>query len=141
MFVTSAMTDPAERVATIRDGLRVIGQGIVREPRLFAIAAAGALVFGALTVVDAWALGWATEHALIPAFRDGTIGAGVLVGIVAIFVGLALLRAAGVVARRMGGGIMAFRLQSQDRRDVVSQYLRLPLAWHQRHPTGQLLSN
>jgi ABC-type multidrug transport system fused ATPase/permease subunit len=141
MFVTSAMTDPAERVATIRDGLRVIGQGIAREPRLFAIAAAGALVFGALTVVDAWALGWATEHALIPAFRDGTIGAGVLVGIVAIFVGLALLRAAGVVARRMGGGIMAFRLQSQDRRDVVSQYLRLPLAWHQRHPTGQLLSN
>ena len=139
--MTTAPTFPSERVATIRDGLKVIGHGIVREPRLFAVAAGGALVFGALTVVDAWALGWATDHALIPAFRDGTIGAGVLVAVVAIFVGLALVRAAGVVARRMGGGIMAFRLQSRDRRDVVSQYLRLPLAWHHRHPTGQLLSN
>ena len=27
------------------------------------------------------------------------------------------------------------------RRRVTRQYLRLPLAWHQRHPTGQLLSN
>src|SRR3712207_6563228 len=27
------------------------------------------------------------------------------------------------------------------RRRVTGQYLRLPLSWHQRHPTGQLLSN
>src|SRR3712207_5655222 len=36
---------------------------------------------------------------------------------------------------------MAFRLQAEYRRRVTGQYLRLPLSWHQRHPTGQLLSN
>ena len=36
---------------------------------------------------------------------------------------------------------MSYRLQADYRRRVTRQYLRLPLSWHQRHPTGQLLSN
>ena len=36
---------------------------------------------------------------------------------------------------------MSYRLQADYRRRVTGQYLRLPLSWHQRHPTGQLLSN
>jgi ABC-type multidrug transport system fused ATPase/permease subunit len=36
---------------------------------------------------------------------------------------------------------MQYRMQARSRRDVTRQYLRLPLAWHHRHPTGQLLSN
>jgi ABC-type multidrug transport system fused ATPase/permease subunit len=33
------------------------------------------------------------------------------------------------------------RLQARYRRRVTRQYLRLPLSWHHRHPTGRLLSN
>ena len=36
---------------------------------------------------------------------------------------------------------MQYRMQAPYRREVTRQYLRLPMAWHQRHPTGQLLSN
>ena len=36
---------------------------------------------------------------------------------------------------------MQYRLQANYRRRVTRQYLRLPLSWHQQHPTGQLLSN
>jgi ABC-type multidrug transport system fused ATPase/permease subunit len=36
---------------------------------------------------------------------------------------------------------MQYRLQARYRRRVTRQYLRLPLSWHHRHPTGQLLSN
>jgi ATP-binding cassette subfamily B protein len=32
-------------------------------------------------------------------------------------------------------------MQSHTRRGVTRQYLSLPMEWHQRHPTGQLLSN
>ena len=32
-------------------------------------------------------------------------------------------------------------MQAHTRRAVTRQYLALPMAWHQRHPTGQLLSN
>jgi ATP-binding cassette, subfamily B, bacterial len=36
---------------------------------------------------------------------------------------------------------MQYRLHASYRRRVTRQYLRLPIAWHQQHPTGQLLSN
>ncbi len=136
-------TDSLHRAseATLRQGLRIIGQGIRREPWMFTIAVAGGTLFGALTVVDAQVLGWATRHVVLPAFRDGSVDASLIWAVVGLFVGLALLRAVGIVGRRLGGGIMAFRLQSAYRREVTRQYLRLPMAWHQRHPTGQLLSN
>jgi ABC-type multidrug transport system fused ATPase/permease subunit len=34
-----------------------------------------------------------------------------------------------------------YNLGAQYRREVTRQYLRLPLSWHHRHPSGQLLSN
>ena len=36
---------------------------------------------------------------------------------------------------------MQYRMQAHDRRAVTRKYLDLPLEWHHRHPTGQLLSN
>ncbi len=54
---------------------------------------------------------------------------------------MAILRAVGIVARRLGAGVMQYRMQAHYRRDVTRQYLRLPMSWHQQHPTGQLLSN
>ena len=59
----------------------------------------------------------------------------------ALFLGVAILRAVGIVARRLGAGIMQYRMQAHSRRAVTRQYLSLPMEWHQRHPTGQLLSN
>nr|WP_239022062.1 ABC transporter ATP-binding protein [Nocardioides yefusunii] len=86
-------------------------------------------------------LGWSTDHVVLPAFRDGEIGVGMLVAVVALFVGVALLRAVGIVARRLGAGLMQYRMQAHSRREVTRKYLELPFAWHQKHPTGQLLSN
>src|SRR5690349_11933186 len=123
------------------DGFAVLGVAIRREPWIFTLSTLGSVLFGALTVADAWVLGWSTEHAVIPAFRDGEISAGLLWAVLALFVGVAILRAVGIVARRLGAGIMQYRLQARDRRAVTRQYLRLPLEWHQRHPTGELLSN
>ncbi len=59
----------------------------------------------------------------------------------ALFLGVALLRAVGIVARRLGAGIMQYRMQAAYRREVTRQYLTLPMDWHHRHPTGELLSN
>ena len=52
-----------------------------------------------------------------------------------------ILRAVAIVAPALGAGVMQYRLQARYRRAVTRQYLQLPLSWHQRHPTGQLLSN
>ncbi|RLV49553.1 ABC transporter ATP-binding protein [Nocardioides mangrovicus] len=137
------MTDnlASARTGTLRDGLRVLGVAIRREPGIFTLSALGSVLFGALTVADAWVLGWATDHAIVPAFREGRVGSGVLVAVAALFLGVALLRAVGIVARRLGAGVMQYRMQAAYRREVTRQYLALPMEWHQRHPTGQLLSN
>ncbi|MCW2753985.1 MAG: transporter related protein [Marmoricola sp.] len=127
--------------ATLRDGFAVLGVAVRREPWIFTVSTLGSVLFGALTVADAWVLGWSTNHVVLPAFHHGSTRAGLVLAVIGLFVGVALLRAVGIVARRLGAGVMQYRLQATYRREVTAQYLRLPMAWHQRHPTGQLLSN
>ena len=132
--------DTASR-GTLRDGFAVLGVAIRREPWIFTLSTLGSVVFGALTVADAWVLGWSTDHVIGPAFETGEVDTGGLVAILALFLAVAIGRAVGIVARRLGAGVMQYRMQAHYRRDVTRQYLRLPMAWHQQHPTGQLLSN
>ena len=129
------------RGSTTREGFSVIGVAIRRETGIFLLATLGSFLFGALTVADAWVLGWSTDHVVVPAFRDGEIDSGLLWAVLGLFLGVALLRAVGIVARRLGAGVMQYRMQAHTRRAVTRQYLSLPMEWHQRHPTGQLLSN
>jgi ATP-binding cassette, subfamily B, bacterial len=119
----------------------VLGVAVKREPWVFTVSTVGAVLFGALTVADAWVLGWSTDNVVLPAFDTGVATTGALVTAAALFIGVAIVRAVSIVARRWGAGVMQYRMQAHDRRDVTRQYLRLPLEWHQRHPTGQLLSN
>src|SRR5699024_8217256 len=55
--------------------------------------------------------------------------------------GIGVLTALGVAGRRVFAGMGSFDVQAGHRRRVTRQYLRLPMSWHRRHPTGQLLSN
>ncbi len=119
----------------------MLGVAIRREPWIFTVSTIGSLLFGALTVADAWVLGWATDHVVLPAFDEGSIDSSLLWAVLALFLGVAILRAVGIVARRLGAGVMQYRMQAHSRRAVTRQYLSLPMEWHQRHPTGQLLSN
>ena len=131
----------ASRRGTTREGFAVLAVAIRREPWIFAVSTIGSVLFGALTVADAWVLGWSTDHVVLPAFENGEIGGDLLLAVLALFLGVAILRAVGIVARRLGAGVMQYRMQAHTRRAVTRQYLALPMEWHQRHPTGQLLSN
>ncbi|WP_230984066.1 ABC transporter ATP-binding protein [Microbispora oryzae] len=122
-------------------GFQVIGVAIRSEPWIFTAAVLASALYGGMTVGASWALGWATDNALLPAFRDGRTAAGTLTAAALLIVGTAVLKAAGIMGRRILAGILQYRMQAHSRRAVTRQYLRLPLAWHHRHPTGQLLSN
>ncbi|MBW9206209.1 ABC transporter ATP-binding protein/permease [Mumia sp. zg.B17] len=124
-----------------RRGFGIIGRGVAEERRRFALAVVGSLVYGAMTVADAWVLGWATDHVVVPSFRDGELATGAAVVASLLFISVALLRAWGVIVRRLVGGIVYYRLMASYRRKVTRRYLALPMSWHARHPTGQLLSN
>ncbi|MFI7461490.1 ABC transporter ATP-binding protein [Nonomuraea sp. NPDC049646] len=125
----------------MRQGLRVLGVAIRTERAVFAMAALASAVYGGMTVASAWALGWATQNVVLPAFDQGRTSAGAMWTGALLIIGTALLKAIGVAGRRILAGVVQYRMQARSRRDVTKQYLRLPLSWHHRHPTGQLLSN
>ena len=124
-----------------RRGFAVLRVAIWEEPWIFAFSVIASALYGAMTVADGWALGWATDHVIRPALQRGDTTFGAVASLVSLFLGIAVLRAIGVVGRRVGAGVMQFRLQATYRRRVTRQYLKLPLEWHHRNPTGQLLSN
>src|SRR4051812_15907560 len=108
---------------------------------MFTLAVLASSVYGAMTVASAWVIGEITDRVILPAFADGATTAAALALAAAAIIGVALLKIVGILGRRLFAGIMSYRLQADYRRRVTRQYLRLPLSWHQRHPTGQLLSN
>ena len=130
-----------DKGSVTRRGFAVLRVAIYEEPWVFAFSVTASMLYGAMTVADGWALGWATDHVIRPALESGDTTFGAVASLVSLFLGIAILRAIGVVGRRVGAGVMQFRLQATYRRRVTRQYQKLPLEWHHKHPTGQLLSN
>ena len=124
-----------------RQGLAVLGVAIRSAPRIFAAAVAGSALYGTMTVGSAWAIGWATNHVVLPDLRRGSAPGTGLAAAGLLIIGVALAKVIGIFGRRLLAGVVVFRAQAKFRRKISDAYLRLPLSWHQRHPTGQLLSN
>ncbi|MDT0276920.1 ABC transporter ATP-binding protein [Blastococcus goldschmidtiae] len=125
----------------MRRGIRHVGRAIALQPKIFAAALLGSSLFAVMTVASAYVIGETTDRVVLPSFEEGSAPTAALALAVAAIIGVALLRIVGIIGRRLLSGIMQYRLQAQMRREVTGQYLRLPLSWHQQHPTGQLLSN
>ncbi|NUP78481.1 MAG: ABC transporter ATP-binding protein, partial [Nonomuraea sp.] len=96
--------------AVMRQGLRVLGVAIRTERAVFAVAALASAVYGGMTVASAWALGWATQNVVLPAFDKGETAAGALWTGALLIVGTALLKAIGVAGRRILAGVVQYRM-------------------------------
>jgi ABC-type multidrug transport system fused ATPase/permease subunit len=125
----------------VRRGLRHVRRAIVEQPGIFTLAVLGSSLYGGMTVASAYVIGGITDRVLLPAFDEGATTTGALSLAALAIIVVAVLKILGILGRRLFAGIMSYRLMADYRRRVTGQYLRLPLSWHQRHPTGQLLSN
>jgi len=122
-------------------GLKVLWVAMRSEPAVFGVAVLGASLHAAVTVASSWVLGRVTDQVILPAFADGRTTAAALTAGAAAMLAVGLFKAIGLALRRLYAGLMQFRMQARYRRAVARKYLELPLSWHHRHPTGQLLSN
>lgn len=127
--------------ALLGRGRALIARQLRRAPKQFAVGGAGTLLFAAMTVVSSLVVGWVTDDILLPSVAAGQVGKATLVGAGAAVLGVAILRGIGITGRRLGAYAAQYQLQARDRIDVTNRYLDLPIEWHRRHPTGQLLSN
>ena len=131
----------AAAAPTLRRSLAIVGVGVRRQPWWFALAVAGSALYGVMTVGTAWAIGKVTRDYVGPAVEAGEATASQLLAIGGWVAGAVLLNMVGVVVRRVAAGYTMYNVAADFRRQVTRQYLRLPLSWHHRHPSGQLLSN
>ncbi|MEU5791202.1 ABC transporter ATP-binding protein [Micromonospora purpureochromogenes] len=122
-------------------GLSVLGRAIREQPRIFAVAVSGSVLFGLMVIASAFVVGAVVGEVVVPAVARGSVGTGALALAATALFGISVLRVVGIFGRRLGAGYMQFRLQAAYRRRVTRRYLDLPLAWHQRNATGTLLSN
>ncbi|MEX0868082.1 MAG: ABC transporter transmembrane domain-containing protein, partial [Nitriliruptoraceae bacterium] len=129
------------RPGWFRRGVTVVTVALRGAPKPFAVGIGGAVLYSAMTVAASLVLGWVTDHVIIAMIDAGEVDRRLLLLAVIGIVGVATFKAAGVVGRRLGAYIAQYVLQSTFRRRVTRRYLELPLAWHRRRPTGELLSN
>ena len=132
---------PAVPAGVLRRGVGVLWVAVKEEPRIFAASVVGSALFGAMTIAQAYVFGHITSTVIEPSFARGDARTGTLVSAFLLILAVATLKVLGIIARRLGAGIMQYRLQATYRRRVTRRYLELPLEWHQQHPTGELLSN
>jgi len=126
---------------TLRRGLRIVGHGIRQQPGWFTLAVLGSTVYGVMTVATAAVIGKVFSEIVGPAITAGHVSAGQLWYAGLLLTAVVLVNIVGIVVRRIAAGITFNNLAALYRRRVTRQYLRLPLSWHHRHPSGQLLSN
>ncbi|MGH3645965.1 MAG: ABC transporter ATP-binding protein [Micromonosporaceae bacterium] len=122
-------------------GMRVLGRAIREEPAVFALGVGGSVLFGVMTIGSAYVVGAVIGELVVPAIDTGRTTVAALAAATGALFAVSVLRVLGILGRRLGAGSMQFRLQASYRRRVTRRYLRLPLAWHHKHPTGTLLSN
>lgn len=129
------------RGSTLSEGLRVIGRGFRGQPRTLLVAVIGSAIYGVMTVATARVIGHLVDTVVQPAVTAGRITGEQTWTIIWQLGIVVLLNVIGVILRRVAAGIAYFNLNAMYRQRVTRQYLRLPLSWHHRHPSGQLLSN
>ena len=128
-------------VRLMGNGRHLIGRQLRRAPREFVFGGIGTTLFAGATIFSSFVLGWITDDILIPAVEASQVATTALAGAAAAIIGVATLNGIGVTMRRMGAYYAQHRIQYRDRVEVTQRYLELPIEWHRRHPTGQLLAN
>jgi ABC-type multidrug transport system fused ATPase/permease subunit len=128
-------------VALLGSGRQLIARQLLRAPKEFLFGGIGTTLYAGMTILSSFVLGWIIDLMLLPAVRTGEVTTAALAGSAAAIVGVATLRGIGITMRRVGAYYAQHRLQYRDRVAVTDRYLDLPVEWHRRHPTGQLLAN
>ncbi|WP_347280142.1 ABC transporter ATP-binding protein [Frankia sp. CcI49] len=126
--------------ATVWPGLRTMLDGSLAHPVPALLAAVTGIINGTTMILGAIAIGWATDHLIVPALAGDDVGRAAWWIAAGAIVGVSTVRWMTIIARGIATGFVQHGSQADVRRAVVDRYLHLGLSWHRRHAPGQLLS-
>lgn len=113
---------------------------VSRQPGTFAVAVGGAAVFAFFTAGSSLGVRWMIDNVIVPRFDDGSVGAGAVATGTLLLVAIALVRAVGVVVRRVFAGKTEWGVAEKLGNEVVQRYAAQPAAWHRSRSAGDLVS-
>ncbi len=142
--VEEARDAPEERRTDVNDVMRrgaaLLIEILRTNPWPATGAITGAFVFATASVAGAIVLGRVTDDLIVPAVAGRPTLAAALTG-GAVIVGMSIVRAAGVVARRYFGIMTVRRMQMRWFDRLSDHYLEQPLPFFFGQPTGELLAH
>ncbi len=121
-------------------GMRLVASYIRAHPGPFVVSVTGAFLFALGSVAVTVALGRVTDRVIRPAFHGGVPWRTIWLGCAAV-VGLACLRAVGIMLRRYYSGVAGAAVSATLRERVSDRYRELALSYHREQPTGELLAH
>jgi ATP-binding cassette, subfamily B, bacterial len=116
-------------------------RGLLRHhKRLFFTAVGCAAVFAACTVFSSVVVRLIIDKVIVPRFEDGTVATHRVVAILGLLVGVGVVRAVGVVGRRIFAGRTAWRVTESLTGEVVDRVVAQPVPWHRQQRTGDVIT-
>ncbi len=133
-------TDIPATSGRLRQAFRLVRALIRHHERTFLTAVGGAAVFGACTAFSAVVVRMITDDVIGPRFRDGHVRAGKVAAVLGLLVLVGLVRAAGVVVRRVWAGRTVWRSTDTISAGVIDRLAEQPVPWHRQQSTGDLIT-
>jgi ATP-binding cassette, subfamily B, bacterial len=116
-------------------------RGLLRHhKRVFAIAVSGAAVFATCTVLSSVMIRLVTDRIIVPRFDRGSVRGATVVGVLLLTIAVGLVRATGVVVRRVWAGRTAWGVTESITGEVIDRLTVQPATWHRRQSTGDLIT-
>ena len=116
-------------------------RGLLRHhKRLFFTAVGCAAVFAACTVFSSVVVRLIIDKVIVPRFEQGSVPARRVVAILGLLVAVGVVRAVGVVGRRVFANRTAWRVTESLTGEVVDRVVAQPVPWHRVHRTGDIIT-
>ncbi|HUG31361.1 MAG TPA: ABC transporter ATP-binding protein [Acidimicrobiia bacterium] len=125
--------------AVVRDGVKLIGRFVKMHPGAFVIAVAGSTLYAGAIIAASWVIGWVTDNVIIPILDQGE-QPELLELAAAVIVGVAVLKAFGIVVRRTGAAYLTGATRRDIRNRLLAHQLTLKMSWFNRQAIGDLLA-
>ena len=133
-------TDIPATAGRLTQAFRLVRALIRHHERTFFTAVGGAAVFGACTAFSAVVVRMITDDVIGPRFREGHVGAGKVAAVLGLLVLVGIVRAAGVVVRRVWAGRTVWRSTDTISAGVIDRLAEQPVPWHRQQSTGDLIT-
>ncbi|MCU1503073.1 MAG: putative transporter permease/ATP-binding protein [Ilumatobacteraceae bacterium] len=127
---------------SLTKAFRLLRALLRRHKRLFFTAVGGAAVYAACTVFSSVVVGMITDKLIVPRFEgpQHRVEIGSVVAVLGLLIAVGLLRAAGIVVRRVWAGRTNWRVTESVTAEVIERMIVQPAPWHRRQSTGDLIT-